>query len=243
MNGFACTCLALAALGSVTSHAAEVDGRLLDAAARIDYGWMTADPTLIEAVAIDLTNREGDPWGHYLRAYAALRSAQLRLDQIEAANAHLSTCIAEAQLAAESSDVDVEATVLIAACSAIAAIEQPLRFVLHQRRLRQSLEYLGATAPDNPRYQLMVLQYDRDGLAGQPPSSSSLLAAFRASASLDAFPSWGEAEALVLIGNARLDLGDIRGARDLLEEALLIAPDFALAGELREKISSATALD
>jgi Tfp pilus assembly protein PilF len=51
-------------------------------------------------------------------------------------------------------------------------------------------------------------------------------------------PGWGAAEAYVYLGRGYLQRGDVLKARDALERALLIAPDFALARRLLTKITS-----
>jgi Tfp pilus assembly protein PilF len=55
------------------------------------------------------------------------------------------------------------------------------------------------------------------------------------------FPDWGEAEALLALSEQRLAAGDLRGARDALEETLLIAPDYTAALELKDRIGALTA--
>ena len=42
-------------------------------------------------------------------------------------------------------------------------------------------------------------------------------------------PSWGEAEAWLFVGRALEEGGDLLGARNAYEKALLIAPEFAAA--------------
>jgi hypothetical protein len=228
--------LALIVLVSGSLQAAEVDSGLLDVAARIDYGWMTGDLALITAADETLAGRAGNAWSHYLRSYAAFRAAQLALANGGLAVDRLEDCNAEAEQAFESDEAAVEASVLLAACSAMASREQPLRAVLHQRRMRQGLEYAANEEPANPRLLLIAARYDPDGLIVPRPTAQMLLAAFRADESLDAFPNWGEAEAMTLVAEARLQVGDVRGARDLLEQALLIAPDYSVAIALRRRV-------
>jgi tetratricopeptide (TPR) repeat protein len=51
-------------------------------------------------------------------------------------------------------------------------------------------------------------------------------------------PGWGAAETYAYLGRGYLDKGDVLAARDALERALLIAPDFALARRLLTRITS-----
>ena len=57
-------------------------------------------------------------------------------------------------------------------------------------------------------------------------------------ADAERLPGWGAAEAWLLLGRDLLDHGDSVGARDALEHALLIAPEFAQARRLMAKITS-----
>ena len=51
-------------------------------------------------------------------------------------------------------------------------------------------------------------------------------------------PGWGAAEAYVYLAKCQLDRGATLEARDALERALLIAPEFAEARRLMKKITS-----
>jgi hypothetical protein len=65
------------------------------------------------------------------------------------------------------------------------------------------------------------------------------VAAFEAERSdTDRLPGWGAAEAWLLLARDLLDHVDAVGARDALEHALLIAPEFAQARRLMTKITS-----
>jgi Tetratricopeptide repeat len=51
-------------------------------------------------------------------------------------------------------------------------------------------------------------------------------------------PGWGAAEAWFLLARDLFDHGDPVGARDALEHALLIAPEFAQARRLMAKVTA-----
>jgi len=224
---------------AATAPAAEVEARLRDAAARIDYGWFTEDLGLITAARDSLQTRPSDPWTSYLHAYASYRAAQLAQARGRPAAAFLDDCRTSAGAVAGDAEAEAEAAVLIAACAALAAAAEPLRAVLHQRRQRQALARAGALEPNNPRLWLVAFLHAGDDPAA--PAPDAMLDAFRARDGAFGFPDWGQAEALTAVGARRLESGDLRGARDLLEEALLIAPDYRTALELRRRISSQAA--
>jgi hypothetical protein len=206
-----------------------------DAAARIEFGWFTADARLIEAAAQSLGRERGDPWQSYLRAYAAYRMAALRLAQGQRAGEVLEDCATAAEAAAGEAAAEAEASVLLAACAALAARDEPLRAVLHQRRLRQALLHASTLDTDNPRLKLIAVQYLADEAAGSAPTLEEVLAAFERQPN-SAFPDWGQAEAMLLLAERQLALGDRRGARDLIENALLIAPAFSAAARLERQL-------
>src|SRR5438067_1132676 len=57
-------------------------------------------------------------------------------------------------------------------------------------------------------------------------------------AGTEQLPGWGAAEAYLLLARDLLDHGEALGARDALEHALLIAPDYAQARRLMAQILS-----
>jgi hypothetical protein len=239
MHTRSASCFWLLALVWATTLCAEPVAGLRDAAARIDYGWFTADLALIHAARDSLEAGSGDPWSHYLRAYASYRAARLALADDRAATADLERCAADAAAAAAGGAPAGEASVLVAACAALAATAEPLRAVWHQRRLRQALEEALARAAGNPRLLLVRALHVHD--IALP--ADAIVAAFRDARVPGGFPDWGEAEALLLLSAQRLAAGELRGARDALEETLLIAPDYTAALELKSRIAALTAAD
>jgi tetratricopeptide (TPR) repeat protein len=54
-------------------------------------------------------------------------------------------------------------------------------------------------------------------------------------------PGWGEAEALAALAELHLTRGELREARDLIERALLVAPGYGFAVELRTQLQGSRA--
>ena len=52
-------------------------------------------------------------------------------------------------------------------------------------------------------------------------------------------PDWGHAEALTALAADALERGQVRAARDLVERALLLAPEYRAAVELRAALQNA----
>jgi tetratricopeptide (TPR) repeat protein len=93
---------------------------------------------------------------------------------------------------------------------------------------------LGA---DNPR--VMLIEAVCMGGGGSASSTAlfdklrEVIKAFESAApSRPGKPDWGQAEALVLLGQSYLQRGDSLAARDVIERALVLAPDYRKAQEL-----------
>jgi Tfp pilus assembly protein PilF len=91
--------------------------------------------------------------------------------------------------------------------------------------------------PDNPRVQLVeclcLVNSDTDRSTVVFEKLQSMVEAFETSPpSRPGQPDWGHAEALTLLGAQYLQRGDPLAARDALERALVIAPDFREAQNL-----------
>jgi len=211
---------------------------LSDLAARIDYGYYAAEPRVIEAARAVLDRSEAtDPQTRYYTAYAAFRLAQLAIQARAASGALVDTCIEKATPPRDAT-ATAEAWILVAACSEVGA--QP-------RRREQALERARSLDPSNPRLALLdawvasprAAQVDpalRDEAAARLEHA---VAAFDARPASNGGPDWGEAEALAALGEIVLARGEVRSARDLIERALLVAPDYQLALDLRARLQGA----
>jgi len=99
--------------------------------------------------------------------------------------------------------------------------------------------------PKNPRVRLIeaLAQFDRAGK--DEKEKAAALARLRtvtqmfevARAGASSTPEWGPAEAYAFLGRALFDQRDVVGAREALERALLIAPDYAFARKLMNQIT------
>jgi hypothetical protein len=225
------------------SHAVEIDNDVRDAAARVDYGFYTESLSLVAAARDAVAERSADPWTSYLRAYASYRAAQLSLALDRPVGQLLDDCISAAEAAAEFNETEIEATVLIAACSALAGSAEPVRSLLHQRRYRRAADRIRAREPANPRFLLIAFTSPHMADPASRTAPHALIDAFDERARSFAFPDWGEAEALTAVAAGQLEAGDRRGARDLVEAALLKAPDYHAALKLKARISHHAAPD
>lgn len=235
-KGFALICVcALHTQPAVAATSAE----LKDLAGRVSYGFYHGDARAIEAAQSALARQGDSPEALYYRDFAALRRAQLgALDR--AATQGLEACGDREIDPKRKGAAAAEAWVLVAACAFVAKDE---------RRAVAALASARANDDDNPRIALVQawqVQREAGAAAAETPEVD---AAFEAAvAAFDTWtptiddPDWGNAEALVALGQLALARGETRTARDLMERALLIAPDYRLALELREQLQGNRAL-
>ncbi len=235
-----CAVVTLVAVGSASSAAAS---ELDDIVARIDYGFYTAEPRVIEA-AREALERAGAAGGAhaYYAAYAAYRLSWLdRTVRPRERRALIRSCVESARTSARTEAWAVEAWILVAACSVHGIAEEPSRARSHETRLAEALTAARELDADNPRLLLVESSYRPDATAQESEGRRELLE--RARAEFDARgyedgPDWGRAEVLASLGKLYLERGQRREARDVIEQALIEAPDYYFALELRKAVSS-----
>lgn len=247
--------LALMLIGCDVSVAAGID-ELDDAAARLQYAFYSEDlrglqevVTLIQGVQIDA------PAGakEYQLAYGEWKLAQLYADPdsqrspIAHANASAGKaaeqCVKHGRAAIEQDARMAEAYALEAVCSGMPQSFFRLRGLSggsceKSKSLKKALEL----APSNPRVQLIAAM-----CASATPSKTSnnvavwsaVVRAFEsAPPSVPGKPDWGHAEALTLLGESHLQRGESVPARDAIERALVLAPDYRQAQRVLEAAAS-----
>ena len=240
--------LAAAALlaGALGARAADEGWR--DIESRIQYGYYTEDAralrNLADAIAADESH---DKLHGYYAALADWRLAQLAAQHpggSPPASQLAQRCVSESDAALALQADFADALALRAACLATAG------GVLHApfsgRRARKDLERALQLAPRDPRVLLVdaMSDYELAPSAGGNkeralPKLRQAVAAFESErGGAERLPGWGAAEAYLFLARDLLDHGDPIGARDALERALLIAPQFAQARRLMAKVMS-----
>jgi tetratricopeptide (TPR) repeat protein len=246
MNCRATSCgLLLAALVAQGAYAESVT-ELDDAAARMQYGFYTGDPQSIETVLKTLEEFQVEDTlvasKAYQLAYGNWKLSQLYLqplaDQRPRPNAKslaskaAQACARYARNAVEKEAGLAEALAIQAACeghsatartgSAGCADSKPLRTAT-------------GLAPDNPRVKL-IQALCGPNTATDPAATErwrAVVASFEAAPpSRPGKPDWGHVEALTMLGETYLQRGDPVAARDALERALVLAPDYRQAQQL-----------
>jgi len=248
---FAAGIYLLAACSSAPAFAdplAELD----DAAARAQYAFYTADVRGLDAV-VQIIERLDIPDSlaalkAYNAAYARWKLAQLYADAADhsgpknsrtLATRAAQACLAHTRTALAADAKMAEAYVVDAECSTLAhsprngETQSSIPPCARSRSFRTAQEL----APENPRVMLM------EGLCLQSATTApdgsavdrqrAIVAAFEAEPpARPGYPDWGQAEALLLLGENYLQRGDTRAARDVIEKALVLAPDYRKAREL-----------
>jgi hypothetical protein len=257
----ALTKFVLAALAGASCCAApavaDPSAELADLAGRIDYGFYVEDARAIEAAQQVLGRMDDDdPSVRYYRAFAAFRRAQLSAQHGAPADRLLADCITSAtpedsterlpRAAAEArAKASAESWILVAACAGFAGHPDLAKGLTHDRRGEQALAKARELDAGNPRIALLDawLVSPRPALAEPAVRDAAVeqlraaLAAFAGWSARPGAPDWGEAEALAALGELYLARAEVRGARDLIERALLLAPDYRFAAELRAQVA------
>lgn len=216
------------------AHAA-ASQELLDLAARVHYGYYNAEPRAIDAAIAALERLGESPDVLYYRDFATLRRAQLgEIDR--AAQQRLRACVERDVPPELDKRFAAEAWVLVAACAEVAG---------DKGRRERALSLARERDDDNPRIGLVeawTLEQEADAAAATE-KLAAVVAAFDTWTPAFDDPEWGHAEALTALAADALQRGQVRAARDLVERALLLAPDYRAALELRTAMQSARPSD
>jgi len=235
-------CLALA--GIAVSHAcAGGISELDDAAARIQYAFHTADVRGIED-ALTIVQRVDLPatlpgMKQYYTAYGQWKLAELHTalaaggtkDARGHATKAASACVEAAEQATRLDARMSEAYAIAAACSTLGSRLPGSGAIsggcAKHKALRTALELDAA----NPRIRFIEAQClarsEKVPSAATIERARAVVVGFEtASPSKPGHPDWGQAEALLALGKLELARGDSIAARDVIERALVIAPDY-----------------
>jgi tetratricopeptide (TPR) repeat protein len=225
------------------------DGHWLDVEGQIQYGYYTEDLHALGNLAARLDAKQGaEPLQGYYAALAYYRLAltgQMR-DRLRAASA-VEHCIASLDQALQVRADWADALALQGACLGLLAQLKPLRAPFAAVRSRSQLASALELEPHNPRALLLDGGLDFERAHSDAPAAKAracgefeaAVAAFEAARPGEEHaPEWGPAEGYTYRARCDLERGDAAAARDALERALLIAPDFQLARRLIARITA-----
>jgi hypothetical protein len=234
------------ATGAATAAA---DAEWLDTEGQIQYAFYTEDARALNNLATRLDSKVGaEPLHGY---YAALADHRLSLtvearDEVRAANA-AERCVVNLDQVLQVRSDWADALALQGACLRSVARLKPLRAPLAGPHSRAQLARALKLEPHNPRALMLdgwlEYEYPRSAAAAAKERAcgelQAAIAVFEAARPAEEHvPEWGLAEAYAYQARCDLDRGAVVAARDALERALLIAPDFQLARRLIARITA-----
>jgi hypothetical protein len=236
---------ALILAASAATPSAETSWR--DIESRIQYGYYTEDAAALRSLrGLIAADESHDRLHGYYAALLAWREAQLAAQGVPASRGERAgelaeRCVAEADNVLESQSAFADALALRAACLAT-----PLNATgggaISTHRARKDIEHALKSSPHDPRVLLVDAMNDYSSGGSKEralPKLRLAVAAFETErAGLERLPGWGAAEAYLLLARGLLDHADPVGARDALEHALLIAPQYTQARRLMARIVS-----
>ncbi|MFL6602314.1 MAG: hypothetical protein ACJ8R9_13405 [Steroidobacteraceae bacterium] len=220
----------------------------LDVESRIQYGYYTEDARSLAGVMELLAPADAPSASKsYYAGLANYRLTQLMLAKDRGrAKETAAECVRSLDHALKINADFADALALQSACLDVLAALEAWRTPFAASKSGVQIEKARHLAPRNPRVLLLdaVALYDRPkGSAAEKDRALNRLkqatAAFEAERQeTEHAPGWGAAEAYVYLGRCYLDRGATLDARDALERALLIAPEFAEARRLMAKITT-----
>jgi len=220
---------------------------------RADYAYFTQDAgalrNLIRESTTTLAKGSATAQARYVLGFANYRLGMViaRRDASGAAAA-MEKCVDELDEAIDEDRDFAEAYALQSACYGQLAALRTLSAVISGPKSGSRLEKAQKLAPRNPRVVLVQAmgEYERPKAFGGDKVKA--LATLRRAVELfdqsqkneqSGFPSWGAADAHAALGRSLLESGDALGARNALERALIVAPEFAEARALLAKVTGA----
>jgi hypothetical protein len=258
---------ALALAGASSFALAQGAPAWADVEGRIQYAYYTNDARALDSVLTSLKPKSGGETEDaadagmraYFRALTNYRLAQVLSatkkgdakhaigecgDEIDAAVAALPKVPLGLDETDENRVKRAEAYVLGTACTLAGREMSSIPFV-GGGRIGSRIEEAVKLEPRNPRVRLVeaLVMFDRAGKnADEKAAALKMLRAVtamfeEARAKASTTPEWGAAEAYAFLGRALIDQRDALGAREALERALLIAPDYAVARRLMSQIT------
>ncbi len=237
-----------------------------DVEGRIQYAYYTEDLRALRSVLASLKPKlaEGEQEStvadavprSYFRALVHYRMAQVlnasnksqardAIDDCQDEVDHSVEALPKVPLGLDETDLNkhlrAEAYVLGTACT-LAGREMSS---LGGGRIGSRIEEAIRLEPKNPRVRLVEALVDFDRAGKDAAAKAAAIAKLRnvttmfetARAGLTVAPEWGMAEAYAFLGRALFEQRDVVSAREALERALLIAPDYAYAKRLTAQIT------
>jgi hypothetical protein len=222
-----------------------------DIESRIQYGYYTEDASALRHLssAVSAANTQDKLRGYYaglLDWRLALLAEQGAPAASDSAAHFAQQCVSELDAALAVQADFAEALALRSACLATPLTGSGGHAPFAAHRAHRDLERALQLAARNPRVLLLDAMLDYELSAERGGNKERALGKLRQTVAAfeaerrenEPLPGWGAAEAWLLLARDLYDHADPVGARDALERALLIAPEYAQARQLLSKITS-----
>ncbi|MGH8262882.1 MAG: tetratricopeptide repeat protein [Steroidobacteraceae bacterium] len=209
---------------------------------RIEFGFLSQDAKALRELVKSLDALAGeddsDARAHYLAAHANYRLGQvLNETRKSGADDAAKECVDQLAALTRRESKDAEAFIQKAACHALIAATSVIKSVTHGPSAGETIAIALHLAPKNPRAHLVdaLVDYWRPAKLGGGrvrafAKFKGAATAFEAvPAGTSEFPSWGAADVYYWLGKSYAERKEIAEARSALEQALILAPDFAAA--------------
>jgi hypothetical protein len=216
---------------------------------RIDSDYFQQNAQALRSLAVGLGaggTAGGGKWQSYYAALLAYRLALLSRHEGARAWPLADRCVDRLDRVLVLDASSAEAMALQSACLALQSRLDPWRSPLAAPLSLMRIDKALRLAPDNPRVLLLgaLGAADRPRLFGGDPARAFALM-LRAVTEFEhqrgrprALPGWGAADAFTDLAQAYLLQGHALAARNMLERALLVAPEFTQARKLMAEIVS-----
>jgi len=213
-----------------------------DMQAQILYAYQSEDTNQLASLVQNLVNQVkaggADAALRYHLAHAQYRFGLLAQGKRahDAAPA-FSDCVDQLKFVLEQDVKSVEALVLQSVCYGELAKHRRLEAVLLRSKADERLNAAFKLDPRNPRVLYFMAE---EGFSRSKPRSPEAERAFaelqesakifdQSSATRNDVPGWGHAQAYLALGAQLQSRGDSLGARNWIEKALIVAPDYKAA--------------
>lgn len=229
-------CLAVISLGSTTALA---DETLNDLAGRIEYAFYSADGrSLLQSwqllEKLQPTSADKELHDSYVN-YGRWKLAQLfATNAPDRAQQWAQTC-AESKLSSKNTTLLATHQALVAACLGMLEELRPVRRLLYKNDREVAISQALQTAASSAQVRFIAgwLLTKQDAANTGYATLLQALQRFAATPTTQSTnPGWGYAETCYLLGKAEIARGNALAARNTLEQALVLAPDYRDAQQL-----------
>lgn len=216
-----------------------------DAGAVVEYAFYAEDTNALGQMRDEFERLATRSDTAYLaRYYAALTDYRLgllrhRADQ-KRVGRYLDSCVDGLADVLDEKPEFAEAHALRSGCFTAQAWNQPVKSALYKWQAERNIEKALELDPENPR---AVLLDSLREFGGGGEEMAGLMRATELFALHEipraGWPEWGQAETWAYLGEVYLEQGNILEARNALEEALVLAPDYVRAKQLLGRVAAA----